>query len=1457
MIGGKVFWWKESVVSSPMVGIGHSVRVDSTKVAGEYPQNQPWNSIITVGKPSDGAGLSGLSAPQPARYEYGGTYSIGVQRANVTGNYHMSHGYSADSPPTVSGHDYDGGNWLGLTAATVGPTGAKSVSCRAGLLEVLCTDGSLWAIHAECAGFGDRLTYGYWGPVLTNSPTTCTHIGHPNNVAGSESIEGVSFSATSTSISAESGSGSMRTLPATGSVGSAVTSWLYMATISDFGKCYSSAVQLHSSVSHVNTETASTTTDQVGAKCHIGGGDLVFKSHTGSSNTSTTAPVTWIDGEAGFSPVAVTSGGMVLVQPSVVQSSTVPQFWVEDPSGKGSGASYRVTKLSPGDMLSYSGGWNRMGKKDDTFETVAACSTLRYHSPIGVSKSVGVLSDIRPGSSSNSPPSFQSITSVATDYLGLFPTANDSEDGSLWVTDGFTKRQQSPIEIKLTSFGNDLTCPPLVEIASPDGAAKAVAVLNGKVIAVGVDAAGLGYSVAPSIEFTAIGKGSGAKATAHIRGLLTSITVDAEGTKYNTRPKVRLTNHVCPSGDIGEATASLKSGYVVSASVTGSGEGYEVPPSAFGASQQFSTTIKGFVKSVSVTDGGSYLSCPEVAISGAVAVAFLEPHKAESGRYAVATVEVTDGGSAYSTPPSVTFSGGGDDATQATGVSVLNAGVDTIFTVGIAATDLSEVPIIHFLGGGATASCVCEFGVGPVTVTKEGLYWSSPDVEFVPRGVVSSIALTSGGKGYSSVPDVLVVGNGGKDATASCTISGKITSLTVNPISGGGYGYKSKYPPFVKFTGGLDPTCGVSATATATCGGGIITGISLTSAGSGYRSTPSVSFVSPMTATAIAEINEDGEIIAAKIINRGAYYAATPEVVIGGNGSGGKISAVMANGSVSKLTVDDKGKGYGYAPPLGFTYDQSGADAVASCSLEYTVKSVGVTSSGSGFITAAPPKVLFVGGGGTGAAATASVSVAGSGASATSHISGSVVYVEVTSQGSGYEFSPKVAAVASKADTLASVAELQSRILGKVTAISITDSGTGYTDGTNGTCQPMSHPRARLISAGYVQSSTPVEFSVGSSGSLIACTKIPPDEFYIQKPSVVFWDSLGVQAPTLMDYSSIGFDRIGSEGSGSVRSTPSNSDGLGIFSGPLKQVVGSSAYDPVPTHRKMAVPPTVVFPDECTVTATASPDGDTSTDLWKVKLTGKGAGYFSDNTSKDGEYSAHILLRGGLAKSAIDPPTATATVDPVTRRVLSVTMNSQGGGITNGGIVAYLSGGGGSGATVKCATKGDLVDVTLLSGGDGYTEPPTVTFVCEAPEYEDLSLGSTRQLICVDSGEARMEFAQPSDEDLLYRSPPIETTMVRPTKPTQHEHSGHLFYRNGRVLSLSIVAPMAELYLPEYSKDALSHPDGFSRKSKTDPAITITVASGTAPTATAKSVRWLPQQSGGVAIRDVSEGDFD
>ena len=1381
----------------------------------------------------------------------------------------------------------------------------------------------------------------------------------------------------------------------------------------------------------------------------------------------------------------------MLVQPSVVQSSTVPQFWVEDPSGKGSGASYHVTKLSPGDMLSYSGGWNRMGKKDDTFETVAACSTLRYHSPIGVSKSGGVLSDIRPGSSSNSPPSFQSITSVATDYLGLFPTAHDSADGTLWVTDGFTKRQQSPIEIKLTSFGNDLTCPPLVEIAAPDGAAKAVAVLNGKVVAVGVDAAGLGYSVAPSIEFTAFGKGSGAKATAHIRGSLTSITVDAEGTKYNTRPKVRLTNHVCPSGDIGEATASLASGYVVSASVTGSGEGYEVPPSAFAASQQFSTTIKGFVKSVSVTDGGSYLSCPEVVIGGAAAVAFLEPHKAESGRYAVSMVEVTSGGSAYSTPPTVTFSGGGEDATQATGVSVLNAGVDTIFTTGIAASDLSEVPIIRFLNGGATASCVCEFGVGPVTVTKEGLYWSSPDVEFASKGIVSSIALTNAGKGYTSAPDVLVVGSCNENATASCTISGKITSLTINPISGGGFGYKSKYPPFVKFSGGLDPTYGVSATATATCGGGIITGISLTSAGSGYRSTPSVSFVSPMTATAIAEINKDGEIIAAKIINRGAYYAAAPEVVVEGVGSGGKISAVMANGSVSKLTIDDKGKGYTFAPSLAFTYDQSGADAVASCSLEYTVKSVGVISSGAGFSTAAPPKVLFVGGGGTGAAATATVTKSGSGAIATSKINGSVVYVEVTSQGSGYEFSPAVTAVPSKIDApISSVAELQSRILGKVTTITLSSPGTGYTDGKNGTCQPLSRPVAFLNGVGY-QYRDPitipyeylqtgfgqyrdfgmaeVTFTVGTDGSLSgewvgtstatgststldpvaatpSSTSLLPalnptfgtpagtpdgftvqitnydsnytwgaseshgrwasvgatglvavsgaaanmsltatvtttrsgynggtaqvsatslmgggvDDFYVQRPAVVFVDALGVQAPTLMDSSSVGVDHIGSAGSGSIKPTPSVDT---VYSGPLVQTPPTSriaisaasiaennaAGDPVGEFstdtddpgntftyllvggvgsqdnasftidsgqllaalsfsyglkrsysirvrstdknglqtenaftisitgvnsggtRRLAVAPTIVFPDECKTVATATIEGSIDSEDWEVKLANTGSGYFSGGPCRQ-------ILRGFVSKCVTDPPTATTTIDAVTGRVLTVSMTSQGGGWPLfSSLACYLSGGGGTGAkaTVAVSSEG-IISVALVSPGGGYTTAPIVTIIGGLPESEDWV---TNFRIEVNGALAAVQYV-PTTAVLLFRTQEqtartVETAMIGmvnvdssafgywsffPYVRTRYAGGLHRFYRNGRVISLEIAAPefINSTAFPNYDiRGDGGHPDGFSRKSQTDPAITITVASGTAPTATAKSVRWLPQQSGGVAIRDVSEETFD
>ena len=104
----------------------------------------------------------------------------------------------------------------------------------------------------------------------------------------------------------------------------------------------------------------------------------------------------------------------------------------------------------------------------------------------------------------------------------------------------------------------------------------------------------------------------------------------------------------------------------------------------------------------------------------------------------------------------------------------------------------------------------------------------------ISAGVVTSIAVTSGGTGYTSAPTISFTGGGGTGATATATVSvaGVVNSIAV---TSGGIGYTSA--PTVSFTGGGG---GTGATATAAVSDGAITGIAVTSGGTGYTSAPTV-----------------------------------------------------------------------------------------------------------------------------------------------------------------------------------------------------------------------------------------------------------------------------------------------------------------------------------------------------------------------------------------------------------------------------------------------------------------------------------------------------------------------------------------------------------------------------------------------------------------------------------------
>lgn len=141
--------------------------------------------------------------------------------------------------------------------------------------------------------------------------------------------------------------------------------------------------------------------------------------------------------------------------------------------------------------------------------------------------------------------------------------------------------------------------------------------------------------------------------------------------------------------------------------------------------------------------------------------------------------------------------------------------------------------VCWFARGGAqtatvtSSSSVLNSAGGQLTLTATITY---------PTGtnIVTGVAVTNGGSGYTSVPTVSFkpypVTGTGTGAAATATIDGRVASIA---IVNGGSGYTA---PTVTLSGGG----GTGALATATINGGVITGIAVTAAGTGYTSTPTV-----------------------------------------------------------------------------------------------------------------------------------------------------------------------------------------------------------------------------------------------------------------------------------------------------------------------------------------------------------------------------------------------------------------------------------------------------------------------------------------------------------------------------------------------------------------------------------------------------------------------------------------
>jgi hypothetical protein len=192
-------------------------------------------------------------------------------------------------------------------------------------------------------------------------------------------------------------------------------------------------------------------------------------------------------------------------------------------------------------------------------------------------------------------------------------------------------------------------------------------------------------------------------------------------------------------------------------------------------------------------------------------------------------------------------------------------GIDTI---------LGQTQTLTLVGVGITATAV----VGIVTF-----------------GGIRFITVSNRGGGYTSIPIVGISSapSGGKTGIATVTMIGGIVVCNDNvntnaqsvqsvEIINPGFGYTNV--PGVRFIGGG----GSGAAATATIGDNTIGIVTVTSGGSGYLTSPTITFtnqifnvgVSTVSAAATAIVSAAGTITAIRIINAGLGYSVAPSISI-------------------------------------------------------------------------------------------------------------------------------------------------------------------------------------------------------------------------------------------------------------------------------------------------------------------------------------------------------------------------------------------------------------------------------------------------------------------------------------------------------------------------------------------------------------------------------------------------
>jgi hypothetical protein len=234
----------------------------------------------------------------------------------------------------------------------------------------------------------------------------------------------------------------------------------------------------------------------------------------------------------------------------------------------------------------------------------------------------------------------------------------------------------------------------------------------------------------------------------------------------------------------------------------------------------------------------------------------------------------------------------------------------------------------------------------------------------------------------------------------------------------------------------------------AASAGGVVTGVNVTNGGSGYTSTPNVTFTDPVGgsgsgATATAVIS--GPVASLSITNHGSGYSSAPTVSItGGGGSGASATAALGFSVVTPLSVTNVGAGYTSRPTATLTGAPAGGTNAAATNGNTTgvllsLKSIVRSAGGSGYTTAptvtvSAPTTCVINGS-TCVRATATASISG----------GAVTGFTVMNPGAGYTARPTVMITGGGGNNAAANNTNTTGTFLEVSTIVLSNSGAGYT----------------------------------------------------------------------------------------------------------------------------------------------------------------------------------------------------------------------------------------------------------------------------------------------------------------------------------------------------------------------------------------------------------------------------